>query len=126
MFLNKAKALNYITNTSASQELDITVNHSFNDGEVLDVSIELSKDGNHSDTQEVSGQISYNGYYSTLSLSGLNVSLESFYSMKVSSLGKIIYKGKAFVTNQTIGEYEINNNNYIKQTTDTTNFTIFE
>jgi len=118
--------LNYITNSTDNQDLDITVNHTFADGESLNVMVTLTKDGNHSDAQSVAGTIVYNGYYSTLSVSGLDVDLETFYTMEVKKDTKTIYKGKAFVTTQTIGDYVINNDNYIKQTTNSTNFTIFE
>jgi len=126
MFLNKLLIVNYITNSTENQDLDLTLNYEFGVSEVLNVLVTLKKDGNSTDTQEVEGTAIYNGYYSTLSVSGLNVDLESFYSIDINKDGNNLYKGKAFVTTQTIGEYEINNDNYIKQATDTTNFTIFE
>lgn len=124
--------MNYISNSTDVQDLDITVNYTFADSESINVMVTLTKDGNHTDTQSVAGAIVYNGYYSTLSISGLDVDLETFYTMEIlkptgaGMAAKTIYKGKAFVTTQTIGEYVINNDNYIKQTTNTTNFTIFE
>lgn len=119
--------MNYITNSTEDQSLDLTVNYSFSDNESVNVMVTLSKDGNHSDTQEVSGTVVYNGYYSTLTMSGIDVDLETNYKIEIKKDSNTIYKGKAFVTNQTIGEYEINNDNYIKQTTHTSNdFIIFE
>lgn len=118
--------MNYITNSTDNQDLDITVNYTFADSESLNVVLTLTKDGNHSDTQDLDGTVVYNGYYSTLSVSGLAVDLETFYTMEIKKDTKTIYKGKAFVTTQTIGDYVINNDNYIKQTTNSTNFTIFE
>ena len=124
--------MNYITNSTDNQDLDITVNHTFADSESLNVMVTLTKDGNHSDAQSVAGTLVYNGYYSTLSVSGLDVDLETFYTMDIlkptgaGQPAKNIYKGKTFVTTQTIGDYVINNDNYIKQTTNSTNFTIFE
>ena len=118
--------MNYITNDTESQSLDLTVNYSFSENESIDVAVVLSQDGNHSDTQEVSGTVVFNGYYSTLTLSGLSVDLETNYLMEIKKDSKTIYKGKAFVTSQTIGEYEINNDNYIKQATTTNDFIIFD
>ena len=118
--------MNYISNSTEAQDLDITVNYTFADSEAINVVLTLTKDGNHSDTQDLDATVVYNGYYSTLSVSGLDVDLETFYTMEIKKDTKTIYKGKAFVTTQTIGDYVINNDNYIKQTTNTTNFTIFE
>ena len=119
--------MNYITNSTEDQSLDLTVNYSFSDNESVNVMVTLSKDGNHSDTQDVSGTVVFNGYYSTLTVSGLDVDLETSYKMEVKKDSTTIYRGKAFVTNQTLGEYEINNDNYIQQTTHNTNeFIIFD
>ena len=118
--------MNYITNDTGSQALDLTVNYSFSENESIDVSVVLTKDGNHLDTQDISGTVSFNGYYSTLNVSGLDVDLETNYLMEVIKDSKTIYKGKAFVTTQTLGEYEISNNNYIEQATTTNDFIIFD
>ncbi len=118
--------MNYITNSTGDQSLDLTVNYNFSDNESVNVMVTLSKDGNHSDTQDVSGTIISNGYYSTLTMSGIDVDLETNYRMEIKKDTNTIYKGKAFVTTQTIGEYEINNDNYVKQATTTNDFIIFE
>ena len=99
--------MNYISNSTEAQDLDITVNYTFSDSESINVMVTLTKDGNHTDAQSVAGAIVYNGYYSTLSISGLDVDLETFYTMEVKKDTKTIYKGKAFVTTQTIGDYVI-------------------
>ena len=120
--------MNYLTNSASSQSLDLTLNYEFETDEMLNVNLTLSKEGNSLDTQTISGIATYNGYYSTVSATGWDLDLESFYSMEISEEDNVIYRGKAFVTNQTLGEYEINNNNYIKETTNTSSneFIIFE
>lgn len=120
--------MNYLAKSGASQSLDLTLNYDFSDGEVADVLVTLKKEGNSLDTQSLSGIASYNGYYATVSATGWDLDNEAFYSLEISKDSKEIYKGKAFVTNQTIGEYEMNNDNYVKESTNTSSneFIIFE
>ena len=113
--------MNYITNSTDSQEMLLTVDYEFTNDETVNVDLTLSKDGNNESSQSYSATLVNNGYYSTLTMSGIDVDLETNYKIEIKKDSNTIYKGKAFVTNQTIGEYEINNDNYIKQTTHTSN-----
>lgn len=100
--------MNYITNSTDSQEMLLTVDYEFTNDETVNVDLTLSKDGNNESSQSYSATLVNNGYYSTLSVSGLDVDLEVNYQAVLRKDDNVIYKGKVYCTNKDTNAYKIN------------------
>ncbi len=122
--------MNFVTTTSGNIEINITSRAEMAEGDTLNVSVEISKEGDTS-SDVYGGVITMSSYYSSLSITPndttISFSDETFYNITVKdSSDSIIYKGRLMSTTQDKIEYMINNDNYTTTTSSGNDFLIFE
>jgi hypothetical protein len=123
--------MNYIANTTESQDLNITSRANLGSGDSTSVSITLTPENGEDTTLSVDGLLTARGYYSTLTMNTsneeLDLSSETMYRISVSDNSGVIYRGKVLSTEQATSTYSVYSTEFVQTASDPNNdFIILE